>query len=136
MEKERKFDGKWNAERVLTNYLWYSDEDGNIPYSEVSEDSLEGVRRKRLYAALRAYGKIEKDFLLDYDLGYRIGDITYGLLSKTRSQEKIDELRELFMQNLRLDFFKRHIDASDFLNNEHDLLYAFKFFNVLNQWMK
>ena len=115
MEKERKFDGKWNAERVLTNYLWYSDEDGNIPYSEVSEDSLEGVRRKRLYAALRAYGKIEKDFLLDYDLGYRIGDITYGLLSKTRSQEKIDELRELFMQNLRLDFFKRHIDASDFL---------------------
>ena len=64
--------------------------------------------------------------MIDYDMGYRIGDITYGLLSKTRSQEKIDELRELLKQNLRYEFFKRDVDAPDFLKNEHDLSYLFR----------
>lgn len=126
MEKERKFDGVWDAKRIFVGCLWYSDEEGNIPYSEVDEESSDGIRRKRFYAALRAYGKIEKEFLMDYDMGYRIGDMTYGLLSKTRSQEKIDELRELLKQNLRYDYFKRFVDDPDFLENEHDLLYTYK----------
>lgn len=126
MEKERKFDGIWDAKRVLANCLWYSDEEGNIPYSEVGGESPDGIRRKRFYAALKAYGKIEKDFFMDYDMGYRIGGMEYGLLSKKRSQEKIDELRKLLKQNLRHEFFKRDVDAPDFLNKEHDLLYVYK----------
>jgi hypothetical protein len=124
--KERNFDGIWNAERVLSGCLWYSDMKGNLSYSKVSENSPYGIRKKRFYAALRAYGKIEIDDSLFSEDGFRIGDLTYGLLSKTRSQEKIDELRELLKQNLRHDFFKRDVDAPDFLNNNHDLLYTYK----------
>lgn len=124
--KERIFDGVWDAKRVLAGCLWYSDEEGNIPYFEVGEESPNEIRRKRFYAALSAYGKIEKEFLMDYDMGNRIGDMTYGLLSKTRSQEKIDELRELLKQNLRYEFFKRFVEVPDFLDNENDLFYIYK----------
>lgn len=56
MEKERKFDGIWNAERVLCNVLCYANDRGFIIY----EDSKQDIRRQRFYAAFRAYGKIEE----------------------------------------------------------------------------
>lgn len=126
MEKERKFDGIWDAKRVLADYLWYSDENGYIPYHEVSEDSPYGIRMKRFYAALRAYGKIEKEFLMDYDMGYRIGDIEYGLLSETRSQEKMEELRELLKHSLRYDFSKQYVYTPIFLKDKDEVCRFFK----------
>ena len=47
MEIKRKFDGIWDAKRLLADYLWYSDRDGNLSYSEVSEDSPAGIKKKR-----------------------------------------------------------------------------------------
>lgn len=126
MEKERKFDGIWDAKRVLAGCLWYSDEEGNLPYSEVGEESPNEIRRKRFYAALSAYGKIKKEFLMDYDMGYRIGDMTYGLLSKTRSQEKMIELRDLLKNSLRYDFSKRLIDNPIFLKDKDEVNRFFK----------
>ena len=56
MEKERKFDGIWNAERVLCNVLYYANDRGFISY----EDSKQDIRRQKFYAAFRAYGRIEE----------------------------------------------------------------------------
>lgn len=133
MGKERKFDGVWDAKIILANWLWYSDEEGIIPYSEVSEDTPYGIRINRFYAALRAYGKIVNDEFWFSDGGYRIGDITYGLLSKTRSQEKMKELRDLLKHSLRFDFSKRHVDSPIFLKDKDEV---YRFFKKLFEYRK
>ena len=59
-EKERKFEGIWNADRILLNVLDYSNEDGFITYKDIKEESAYSIRLQRFYAALRAYGKIKE----------------------------------------------------------------------------
>lgn len=125
-EKERKFDGIWNAERILANCLRYSNESGCIPYTVESEESPNAICRKRFYAALRAYGKIGIDESLFGEDGLEIEDITYGLLSKSRSQEKMKELREIIKENMRFDSRKRIVDEPGFFENDYDLFQIFR----------
>jgi len=126
MGKERKFDGVWDARRVLYNVLSYADEEGYIKYVEGDGESTYGIKRQRFNAALKAYGKIERDCLLDCEIGLRVGDQWGVWISKTRSQEKMKELYELQKQNMRHDFIMRGVDVSHFLKEEHDRLSFFR----------
>ena len=133
MKKERKFDGIWDARRVLYNALSYADEKGFISYEDWGIESTYGVERQRFNAALRAYGKFEKVVLCGCEWGPRIGNEDGGWISKTRSQEKMKELYELVKQNMRYEFIMRGVDDSNFLNKEYDLL---SFFKVLFKYRK
>ena len=84
MNKERKFDGIWDARRVLYNALSYADKKGCIPYDEKKEDSYGGIMRQRFYAALKAYGKIEKVDSMFMFVPYRIGDESVTCLHNDR----------------------------------------------------
>lgn len=125
MAKERKFDGVWNAEKVLASYMLFANEDGCIPYIENNKDTTDGIRRQRFYAALRAYGKIESNYLMDYDF-YSLDGESHTLLSKKRSLEKMKEFRELLKQNLYADYNKKYVDSPDFHRNEYDVLQFFR----------
>ena len=125
-DKERKFNGVWDARRVLYNVLFYGDQEGNIEYVAGDAESTDGIKRQRLNAALKAYGKIEKDSLLDCEIELRIGDYRGVWISKKRSQEKMEELYELLKQNMRHDFLLRGVDASNFLKEEYHLLSFFR----------
>lgn len=123
---ERKFDGVWDARRVLYNVLSYADEEGCIKYAPGGVESICGIKRQRFNAALKAYGKIEKDVLCGCELGPRIGNELGVWISKTRSQAKMKELYELLKQNMHNDFIMRGVDASNILKEEHDRLSFFK----------
>lgn len=126
MGKDRKLDGVWDARRVLYNVLSYADKEGYIKYLAGDGESTYGIKRQRFIAALKAYGKIEKDNLFGCETGLRIGNEWGVWISKTCSQEKMNELYVLLKQNMRHDFFMRGIDASDFLKEEHDRLSFFR----------
>ena len=53
MSKERKFDGVWDARRVLYNVLFYADEEGYIKYVAGDAESTDGIKRQRFNAALK-----------------------------------------------------------------------------------
>lgn len=53
---ERIFNGTWDAERILRNYLGFADEDGTIQIPETKEKSPFVIKLQRFLAALRAYG--------------------------------------------------------------------------------
>jgi hypothetical protein len=124
MEKERKFDGIWNAERVLCNVLYYANDRGFISY----EDSKQDIRRQRFYAAFRAYGKIEeKQFENSLFGNYWVID-PYLWLSKTRSEKKMEELRRLLKDNLSYRTIKMKVDSPDFLEGNYELVCIFQTF--------
>ena len=125
-KKERKFDGVWDARRVLYNVLFYADEEGYIKYVAGNAESTDGIKRQRFNAALKAYGKIDKDGICGCEIGPRIGDQCGVWISKTRSQEKMEELYELLKQNMLHDFLLRGVDASNFLKEEYHLLSFFR----------
>lgn len=125
-KKERKFDGVWDARRVLCNVLFYADEEGYIQYVAGDSESTYGIERQRFNAALKAYGKIEKNYLMDSEIGLRIGDQCGMWISKTRSKEKMEELFELLRKNMHHDFLLRGVDASNFLKEEYHLLSFFR----------
>ncbi len=126
MGKERKFDGIWDARRVLYNVLSYADEEGYIQYVAGDAESTYGIKRQRFNAALKAYGKIDKDILCGCEIEPRIGDQCGVWISKTRSNEKMEELFELLRQNMHHDFIMRQYDASNFLKEKHDRLSFFR----------
>jgi hypothetical protein len=99
-DKERKFDGVWDARRVLYNVLFYADEEGYIKYVAGDAESTDGIKRQRFNATLKAYGKIYKDDICGCEIGSRIGDYRGVWISKTRSMEKMKEWFELLRQML------------------------------------
>lgn len=60
--EERKFDGIWNAERVLKSFLNYANEDGFLIDMTSYEESPYKIGLRRLLAALKAYGREETCF--------------------------------------------------------------------------
>ena len=126
MKKIRKFNGVWDARRVLYNVLSYADEEGRLKYVAGDAESTSGIKRQRFNAALKAYGKIETDCSLDCEMGPRIGNEWGVWISKTRSQEKMEELYELLKQNMHHDIIMHGIDASNFLKEEYYLLSFFR----------
>ncbi len=126
MKKISKFNGVWDARRVLYNVLSYADEEGRLKYVAGDAESTSGIKRQRFNAALKAYGKIETDCSLDCEMGPRIGNEWGVWISKTRSQEKMEELYELLKQNMHHDIIMHGIDASNFLKEEYYLLSFFR----------
>ena len=125
MEKVRKFDGIWNAERVLRNILCYANEKGFISY----EDNKQDIRRQRFYAAFRAYGKIEEYMIeKDYLFGNSRVIDPFLWLSKTRSEKKMEELRRLLKDNLSYRTFKMKVDSPDFLERNYEIVCIFQTF--------
>ena len=128
MEKERKFDGIWNAERILCNVLNYADERGFISYEGSKQESPICIRRQRFYAAFSAYGKID-EYMIDDSLFGNSWVIDPRLwLSKTRSEEKMEELRKLLKDNSSYRAIKMKVDAPDFFEREHDIIWLFQTF--------
>ena len=124
MEKVRKFDGIWNAERVLDNILCYANEKGFISY----EDNKQDIRRQRFYAAFRAYGKIEEYMIEDSLFGNSQVIDPFLWLSKTRSEKKMEELRRLLKDNLSYRTIKMKVDSPDFLERNYEIVCIFQTF--------
>ena len=124
MEKVRKFDGIWNAERILRNILCYANEKGFISY----EDNKQDIRRQRFYAAFRAYGKIEESMIEDSLFGNSWVIDPFLWLSKTRSEKKMEELRRLLKDNLSYRTIKMKVDSPDFLEGNYEIVCIFQTF--------
>ena len=124
MKKVRKFDGIWNAERVLRNILCYANEKGFISY----EDNKQDIRRQRFYAAFRAYGKIEESMIEDSLFGNSRVIDPFLWLSKTRSEKKMEELRRLLKDNLSYRTIKMKVDSPDFLERNYEIVCIFQTF--------
>ena len=124
MKKVRKFDGIWNAERVLNNILCYANEKGFISY----EDNKQDIRRQRFYAAFRAYGKIEESMIEDSLFGNSRVIDPFLWLSKTRSEKKMEELRRLLKDNLSYRTIKMKVDSPDFLERNYEIVCIFQTF--------
>lgn len=124
MKKVRKFDGIWNAERVLGNILCYANEKGFISY----EDNKQDIRRQRFYAAFRAYGKIEESMIEDSLFGNSQVIDPFLWLSKTRSEKKMEEIRRLLKDNLSYRTIKMKVDSPDFLERNYEIVCIFQTF--------
>ncbi len=120
MAKERKFEGIWNAKKILYNYISYSDKDGCLPNIDTIEDSPYKIRLQRFYAALGAYGKSPECFYKSRSLLRGNPNKFHYLLGETRSEEKMIEFRELLKKYLKHDcdrVYLEQIDNPDFLDS-------------------
>lgn len=86
---DRQFNGMWNVARVLQEYMYFTDDRGNVSSLNLSGDSSYGIKMRRLVAAMKAYGK---DVCLHHGME--------SLISDTCSNEKMEELCLLLKQNL------------------------------------
>ncbi len=113
---ERQFNGIWNATRLLQEYLYFTDDRGNVRSLNLSDDSPHGIKMRRLVAAMKAYGKEECVYLgMDY------------LISDTCSNEKMEELCLMLKQHLH-DKYSAALAKPDLLKGvqeRKDLFEAF-----------
>ena len=86
MARERKFDGVWNAERVLSNYLKFANEDGFLIDMNSYEESPYKINQRRFLAAMKAYGREEKAFYHPDGL-CQTDSICRYIMSETRSKD-------------------------------------------------
>lgn len=93
-KEERVFNGVWNVERLLDNYLYFADQDGCITISEQKEATPYTIRQRRFLAALKAYGKEGTWFC---NQGFPCSEYLVG---STHSEEKMNELHQLLKDNL------------------------------------
>ena len=124
MTKERKFDGVWDAERILRNYLNFANEGGYLIDMNSYEESPYKIRQRRFLAAMKAYGREEKAFYHS-DLSYpNECGISRYMMSKTISKVKMDEFRNLIMNNLPSN--AHYEKVTDSFSNERDIWLAFE----------
>lgn len=127
MEKVNvKFDGIWDAERVLINYLAFSNDEGYLTdMSSWSERNRTPyfVRQKRLLAALKAYERDEECFYPTEGASSSRGCVYGYLISATHSKEKIEEFCKLIEQNLPSYYVCVDLNA---FNKEMDIRVAFE----------
>lgn len=104
---DRQFNGMWNVARVLQEYMYFTDDRGNVSSLNLSGDSPYGIKMRRLVAAMKAYGK---DVCLHHGME--------SLISDTCSNEKMDELCLLLRQYLH----DKHSEAlaPDLLKGVHE----------------
>jgi len=126
MKKERKFEGVWDVEKVLRNYLYFSNEHGTLIDMSSYEESPYKIRQQRLLAALNAYGR-DSELFYHSDDSFDESKTCCLLLSKVRSKEKMDEFRNLVKQNLPANsYFNVLISSEDTFSNELDIQLAFE----------
>ena len=95
MAEEIKKELVWDAERILYGYIYHSDDDGYLPNVDSLEDSSYKIRLLRFYAVLRAYGREPEWFYRNENSWLVRFEHSRCLLSKTRSEVKMNEFREL-----------------------------------------
>ena len=129
MEKESKSEVIWNAERILYGYIYNSDDDGCLPDVDSLENSPYKIGHQRFYAALRAYGRNQEWFYRSDD-EWNNRNICRHLLSRTRSKEKMIELRNLIKKHLKHDLIYDHyvqfIDSPEYLKSEMEVFIVFR----------
>lgn len=121
----------WNSTRILYGYLYDSDEEGCLANIDDWQDSSSKFYRQRFYAAMRAYGKKPEWFYRREGLWSDNSDTCCGLLSQSRSNEKMDEFRKIVKENLkpgntRYDFFSKVIDGPDYLIHDIQVKIVFR----------
>lgn len=127
MSEERKTENIWNAKKILYSYIYNSDEDGCLPNVHSLKDSSYKIGLQRLYAVLMAYGREPELFYRSEEFPFEYRHKCCFLLSNTRSEEKMNEFRELVKHKLRKDFKYDYIapfvDDPDFLNSGTDIVF-------------
>ena len=124
--EERKFDGTWNAERVLKTFLNYANEDGFLVDMSSYEESPYKIGQRRLLAALKAYGRDEICFYNSYpESPFPSHNACLFLISSTRSQKKMDEFREIIRQSISATPVYERLLSDSFIN-EADIKLAFE----------
>lgn len=117
-EKEEKTIDEWDAQRILYGYIYYSDEKGYLTNVDDLDDSSYKIYRQRFYAALRTYGKDPEQFYCPEHWKFR--DVCRHLLSRTRSEEKMNEFWDLVKQhlgrNVSYDYSVKYADTPEFLS--------------------
>jgi len=111
---ERKLDGIWNAERLLHELLYFSDDRGRIREMNLSDDSPYGIKVRRFASAMKAYGKEECLYLGNEHL-----------VSDACSEEKMEELCLLLKHNLH-DKYSTDFATPDFLKGVRERRDLFK----------
>lgn len=131
--EERNPENIWNVERILYGYIYHSDEGGFLPNIESYNNSTYKIYMQRYYAAMRAYGRNPEWFFKSNDDCPWVGHnnrICRRLLSRTISDEKMQEFRELVRTHLRrtpkFDFIVQTIDSPDYLKSEMEVFIAFE----------
>ena len=114
MNTENKTEDVWNVERILKNFLYYSDEYGFLPKAN---DLIKARRigKQRFYAALRAYS-VDPEWFFESEYRKPGGnfDIFNKLIGKSHSREKIIQFRELMRSQLTSNTSKQIIEEWDF----------------------
>ena len=124
--EERKFDGIWNAERVLKTFLNYANEDGFLIDMTSYEESPYKIGQRRLLAALKAYGRDEICFYNSHpESPFPSHNACQFLISSTRSQKKMDEFREIIRQSISATPVYERLLSDSFIN-EADIKLAFE----------
>ena len=100
---EKKFNGIWNAQRLLQELLRFTDDKGDIMNLNLSDDSPYGIKVRRFAAVMKGYGKEECLYLGNEHL-----------LSDACSEEKMEELCLLLKQNLH-DTYSTDLAKPDIL---------------------
>jgi len=120
-KEERNFNGVWDIERLLANYLYFADEDGCITIPEQGEATPYVIRQRRFLAALKAYGKEGTWFC---NQGFPCSEYLVG---STHSEEKMNELRQLLKDILPADDKRDRQDVENYLvfRDEDDISFCF-----------
>ena len=121
-QKERLFNGVWDAKRLLANYLYFADKDGCITIPEQGETTPYVIRQRRFLAALKAYGK-EGTWFCNRDF-----PCTEYLVGSTHSEEKKNELRQLLKDSLSDNDIwngRQDIDNHVVFGDEDDINFCF-----------
>ena len=115
MEGQGKFNGVWNANRMLQEYLHFSDKSGRIKKIDMTDDSPYGIKLRRFAAAMKAYGRDMED-LIELE----------EMISMSCSSEKLDQFRKLLKQLLDNEYFKNQVDDAKFIRDDRDIYYLFE----------
>lgn len=125
--KERKFDGVWDAKRILRYYLYFANEDGFLMNMNSWEESTFKIRQRRFLAAMKAYGREESIFYYPEEPFLDAGCTGRYVISKKRSKNKMNKIRNLIRQNLTPNaHYDKMLSSKNFFSNEKDVWLAFE----------
>lgn len=114
MEGKGKLNGVWDANRILQEYLRFSDIRGRIKKIDLSDNSPYGIKLRRFAAAMKAYGR-DMEELIELE----------DMISMSCSSEKLDQFRKLLKQLLDNKYLKDQVDDAKFIRYDSDIYSLF-----------
>lgn len=115
MEGKGKLNGVWDANRILQEYLRFSDIRGRIKKIDLSDNSPYGIELRRFAAAMKAYGR-DMEELIELE----------DMISMSCSSEKLDQFRKLLKQLLDNKYLKDQVDDAKFIRYDRDIYFLFE----------